>query len=118
MPLKKEPTTPAPIEGVPVVLGGYEYIVPALSLFHVRQFAPRLKQLDMSGQIDVSSIDLIAEVAHAAIKRNYPEITLEELLGGIDMANMMVVYQTIMGVSGYQAKADGGTPAGESIGRS
>lgn len=120
MALKKDPTTQKPVAGVQVVIGAHEYTVPPISLYHVRMYADQLKSLDASKQMDVGSIDLIAQVALAALKRNYPELTLDELAQEIDFGNIMSVYQAVMGVSGFVSGAPAveGTKSGELTGRS
>lgn len=114
---QETPTAQAPVDGRPVVLGGVMYIVPPLTLYAVRQFAERLKTLDLSGGMDPDKLDLLAQVVHAAVKRNYPDMTYEELLEKLDLGNVHSVFEAVMGVSGFTPAA-GGDPPGESTGRS
>lgn len=111
------PTAEAPVAGQAVVLGGREYIVPPLTLYWVRHFAERLKALDLSGGMDPDKLDLIAQVVHAALKRNYPGMTFDELLEQIDLGNVQRVFEAVMGISGFTPAAGGDQP-GESTGRS
>lgn len=117
MTLQANPTAAAPVAGQPVVLGGREYTVPPLSLFHVRHFANQLKTLDLSGGMDPEKLDLITQVVHAAMKRNYPDISQDQLLELLDLGNVYRVFEAVMGVSGFEP-AKAGEPVGELTGRS
>lgn len=92
-------------DGVTLKLGGKEYVVPPLSLKLIRKYQTQLSDLgNIKGVPQASQIDLIMEVILDAIKRNYPDFTMEELEDLIDVKNMRDLFQAIMGVSGLEAK--------------
>lgn len=93
------------IKGKEIELGGKTYIVPPLNLAAVEHFQDRLA--GFTGGIDATSVLLVAEVTHSALKRNYPEITLEEVKDVLDLGNMVEVFQAVLQVSGFVMRADG-----------
>lgn len=114
---KKPPTSPTPVQGVELVIGYVEYVVPALSLFDVRRLAPQLKTMDLTSRVNPENLLVLVDVAHSALKRNYPEITSEELEKQLDLGNMSRVFEAVMGVSGFEPAKEG-SESGESTGRS
>lgn len=90
-------------KGIPVELGGETYIVPPLNLGAVERMQERLQ--NFSGGIDMESISVVIDATHAALLRNYPEITREEIIDLIDVGNMMEVFQAVMDISGLKRKA-------------
>ncbi|MCL2658774.1 MAG: hypothetical protein FWD62_15465 [Betaproteobacteria bacterium] len=91
-------------EGVKLTLGRQTYIVPALTLKQLRQFGPQLapmRNLDGHNPTE-AEIDGVFEIIHAAISRNYPDVTVAQLQDVIDMNNLLVVMQVIWGQSGLE----------------
>lgn len=86
------------IKGTELNLGGTDYIVPPLNLASLEDFQERIKTY--SGGIDSKSVELVVDVAHAAIKRNYPEVTKEQLKEWIDLGNIQEVFEAVMNISG------------------
>lgn len=102
------------VKGIPMELGGQQLVVPPLSLGALEQLQERLAQF--SG--DVSDKDQIAtaiDATHAALRRNYPEITREQVADLVGLDNMIDVMQAVMDVSGLKRKASeqGGGAQGE-----
>ncbi len=93
------------IEGTKIKLGEKEYIVPALSFGQLKRLAPdlaklaefKLKDAEMPGS---DTLGAVVNLIHTAIKRNYPEATVEDVEDGLDMRNMKEVVLAIMGQSG------------------
>lgn len=99
------------IPGIPLVLGGTEFLVPPLSLGALELLQDRLS--GFTGGMDPASIRTVVDAALMAIKRNYPEMTREQILDLLDVANMMDVFSAIMDISGLKRKAiDQGEVAG------
>lgn len=95
-------TTPK-FKGVPVELGGQSFIVPPLSLGALETLGPSLAKFS-AGQDQVkTSIDIV----HAALVRNYPQITRAEVADLVDMQTVGAVVDAVMGVSGV-AKDEAG----------
>lgn len=91
-------------EGIPVQIGGTEFVVPPLTLGQLRRLRPALDAVSaiVSGDLTNEQIDQVAEVVHAALSRNHPEISKESLLDLLDLGNMGVIFQAVMGVSGLK----------------
>jgi hypothetical protein len=89
--------------GIETVLGGQTYVIPPLSLGQVRRFQSQLQ--DWAGKLEDQSIDLAIAVIHAAISRNYPELTLEAVADLVDIGNMAELMQAVMDVSGLLRRA-------------
>lgn len=96
------------IDGKHVRMGGKEWTVPPLNFKALKKYGPILntktpQQLVEEGQV--------VELIHAAMLRNYPDLTVDELEDMLDMGNIMEVTMTVMGVSGLVAKPAGEIPA-------
>ena len=96
------------IEGTEIQIGEEKMCVPALSLKQVRTFLPRIQTMKL-GSFDPESMDVCIDVIHAALTRNYPETTRDEVEDKIDMRNMVPVFQAVMNMSGFES-ARGGEP--------
>ncbi|MBP2638380.1 MAG: putative phage associated protein [Firmicutes bacterium] len=90
-------------EGVALKIRGREYVIPALSFGQLENLAPELERsTQAAGQTMTKEViqDTI-KIFHAAISRNYPEITIDEVKNMIDMRNMKTIMAAIMGASGF-----------------
>lgn len=92
-------------EGVPVGLGGITYTVPPLSLGALRRLWPRIQTLRSAegGGATPDQLNVMLEVLHAAIARNYPELTLDELAELVDVRNVAAIADQVMSASGITA---------------
>lgn len=68
-------------------------LVPALSLAQFEQFAEKLSSFEKMGEDPVAAVKsgMLAdavEIVHAAVSRNYPDKTLEEVRALIDLRNL------------------------------
>jgi len=108
-------TNPADLhEGTPVRMGGRDFIVPALSMAQVEFY-------EMDGKLacafEVGPLSppedrmLAMEIILAAMQRNYPTMTLNELKELLDLRSTPKVFLAVMGMSGLISKA--GDPEGE-----
>jgi hypothetical protein len=91
-------TTIAKIKGVEIELNGEKYTCPPLNLNGVEKMQDKLQDFD--GLAPFSQLPIVAEVAHLALLRNYPDITLDAVKDGIDLGNMIPIMNAVMGVSG------------------
>lgn len=92
------------IDGVKLKLSGKEYEVPSLSWGFIKKnvkLIDKLQKLGSNVQLSEELVNDFTKVIHAAFKRNYPDITVEELDEIIDMRNMSDVFKAIMGQSGF-----------------
>lgn len=103
------PESTPKFEGEIINLAGTDYTVPALSLRQVREMAPKLDLLDSNetGLPAVEQVDALVDVLHAALQRNYPSITKDELLDLIDLGNMTTLIKAAMRTSGMVKLGEG-----------
>lgn len=85
-----------PIVGQTVNMGGSDMIVPALNFHQLQILAPDIKKMDTERD-DVKRIEAQTKVIHQGLRRNYPEITVEETKELVDMTNVLRVMAAVMG---------------------
>jgi hypothetical protein len=90
------------IKGIELELSGRTFVVPPLALGDLEVLQDKLK--NYKSDLSNESICTVLDVAHAALKRNYPEITRDELGSLIDIGNMPVVMMVAMDVAGLRRK--------------
>lgn len=102
------------IEGVKVTMGGKEWIVPALNFKQIREYLPKLKSLadipDVGGVPSEENMTVTAGLITAALQRNYPTVTRDDVDGMLDLNNVHKITQAVMGQSGLVVS---GVDAGE-----
>jgi hypothetical protein len=99
--------------GIPVTLNGKSYIVPPLSMPAARLLLPKIASLKSAdGLPQPEHIDAVLEVALAAIQRNYPDITADELEELIDVTNIVPLFRAALGLAATSA-----SPSTEASGR-
>jgi len=96
------------IEGEEVSLGGTKYTVPALTLGQIRRMKDKIQALATLNPMtaDDGNFNDFLDVVHAALGRNYPDLTREQLVDLIDLRNVKPLMQAIVNASGF-------VPAGE-----
>ena len=98
-------TTAAPkIKGITINLGGADYVVPPLSLGAFEAQHDRFSALS-GGITEGPQLTIIIDAAHAALRRNYPAMTREEVADAIGLDNMTEVLEAVMDVGGARRKA-------------
>ena len=100
------------IKGVTVELNGANYVIPPIALGALEQLQSRISKFDGNVQ-DAKQIATVIDCAHAALRRNYPEMTREEVADLIDIGNMGEVFAAVMDVSGLKRKEQEAAQAGE-----
>ncbi|MEW6563318.1 MAG: hypothetical protein AB1400_08835 [Pseudomonadota bacterium] len=96
------------IDGVSIRMGGKEWVVPPLTFRALRNLRHDIQALaESSGALPGDeAMDGIIEIVHTAMKRNYPELTRDEIEDMLDIANMQHVIAAIMGASGLVAQGE------------
>lgn len=90
-----------PIEGQTISMGGRDFIVPALTLPLVKRYIQDVEALQQNKEAPLQDYwDLQYGTIHAAMKRNYPDLTMDELYELVDMNNLVDVFKAIAGKSG------------------
>lgn len=100
------------LPGIRLELGGDTFVVPPLALGDLELLQDRIVAFQAStAPFDRESIRLAIDATHAALLRNYPEITREDVARRLDVGNMMDVMLAVLDVSGLgraeQEKRDG-----------
>lgn len=99
------------VKGIRLLLGGRDWVVPPLNLAALEQLQEQLARF--SGGLDADSVALVLDATTAALRRNYPDITREQVADMLDVANMAEVMEAVMDVSGLKRQAQEATPPGE-----
>lgn len=117
--IRKRPTADAPEEGVPLVLGAAEYIVPSIYLGPLRRLTKKLNAARAAGDEDAIA-EISCEIIHAAVRINYPEVTLEDVQDRMVKAGTVQrVLEVVLGQSGLAVVQPGeGSAMGEGTGPS
>jgi hypothetical protein len=103
------------IEGTKVMLGETEYTIPPLTLKALRKLAPKLKDLaglatdgsNILGAEQLEQLGLVSELVHAALLRNYPEMTLDQVEELLDTKNLNRVLGAVLAIAGFEAAIPG-----------
>jgi hypothetical protein len=103
--------------GVPFTLGGQAYVVPPLSLGAIEEFEAAIEGFE--AMPTMAQLRFVVDLAHRALRRNYPELQRAELAELIDISNAFSLFATILQVAGLvrvdeeagkaMATASGGT---------
>jgi hypothetical protein len=100
------------IDGAVMTINGQEYVIPALNFKALRKLRA---DLDMLGKVESNrpltddEADAFVRVFHAALVRNYPDMTTDDVEELVDFRNLVPLMTAIMGASGFVA---GGAAAG------
>jgi hypothetical protein len=78
--------------------GGTTYVVPALTLRSVQALQDRLSAY--TGSLDAESIETVVDTVHAALTRNYPKLSRDDVADMLDLRNMGDVMKAVIGQSG------------------
>ena len=88
--------------GVPFTFNpGTTLIIPPLALGDHEQVVNQVAAV--KGQLNST---IVIDMAWAALKRNYPEMTREQVGALVDMGNKQAIYNAVMGVSTPQIRED------------
>jgi hypothetical protein len=99
-------------EGLTVRLGGDEFVVPALTFRQLRTLLPKLDRLqDPAAGFDAGQLDAVVDIAHAALGRNYPDLSREDLEDRLTFADVPILISAVLTGSGLarptaEARAD------------
>jgi len=95
---------PGKIPGTALNLGGVDFVAPPFNLDGVQEAMPMLSEARqrLAGKPPEEVLRYAAGVIHISLRRNYPDLTLDELLQLIDMGNAMRVIDVICTASGIE----------------
>ena len=97
-----------PIDGVNIRMSGQDFIVPPLNFRQLKVFRSLINNISTGKAKNMTEdqTESLIKVVHAAMTRNYPDITMEEVEELIDLKNMMPVVNAVMNVSGLVTSAE------------
>lgn len=107
------------IKGIEFDFGGEVLVIPPLSLGSLEVLQDRLATLStVASALEPAAVKTVVDAAYAALRRNYPEITREQVMDLIDVGNMQDVMAAVMDVAGLRRKQidEGKRQAGSSDG--
>ncbi len=93
--------------------GGRRLLVPPLSLGSLELLQDRIDEMPTLQITDRRAVATVIDATHAALRRNYPDVTRDEVGELIDIGNMAEVYGCVLDYSGFkrQASEAGNAPA-------
>lgn len=98
---------PGKIPGTALNLGGRDFVAPPFNLDGVQEVMPLLNGAKDELKTAEDVLRYSARVIHISLKRNYPDLTIDDLLHVIDLGNAMLVIDTICRASGIEFKKPG-----------
>jgi hypothetical protein len=101
-------------EGKTVAIGGNKYIIPALSLGPLKRLRERIRKVTTGDATEEEAQEVTSQAIYAALKRNYPEITLEFVEEEIvDLVNCRQLLGVVLNASGYVKAGQGNAAAAD-----
>ena len=91
------------IEGINVNLGGREFVAPPIPLKIFRTKAAwfeELNKMQRTQMMTPAAAEAVVGIIHAALVRNYPDLTVEEVEDLLDLRSMTETVTAIMDFSG------------------
>lgn len=99
------------VPGVTVAMGGQDWIVPPLTLGQLRRLMPKVRQLtEIGASMGEPQIAVLVDIVTAALQRNYPEMTTDQVENFLDLGNASAVLNAVLTGSGLKPS---GAAAGE-----
>ena len=96
--------TAALLPGLPVTLGGVAYTMPSINARAAKAYWPRVEAMQNGNEPD--PLGLVAEMVHACLLRNYPEITFDTVQDGVDMDNLDELSAKVFGKGAFRKWCD------------
>lgn len=106
------------IEGITVRIGGREFVAPPIPLKIFRTKAAwfqELNKLERTAMMTPETEEAVVGIIHAALSRNYPELTAEEVEDLLDLRSMTETVKAIMDFSGAKPAGEAEAPGAESL---
>ena len=80
--------------------GGLIYIIPPLAVTDLKRYRRELATLQKNDVDHTAGVDACITLVHAALRRNYPEMTRDEVEAFLDMSNMLAAIKCVMNFHG------------------
>jgi len=100
-------------EGVTVRIGNHDWVMPSLSVKQAKKFWPEILEMDnldrnlKGGDIPVKVFDAAIPIIHAALSRNYPSLTVEQVEDMVSLSQLKQLLLIVSGQSGFKAGEKG-----------
>jgi hypothetical protein len=89
------------IDGVEMKLGRETYMVPSLTFKQLKQLEPQIRQLQSIGangnELTQEQVDAVIDIAHTALKRNYPNMARQEVEDFLDLRVQAKLIRAVVG---------------------
>lgn len=96
------------IPGTQIKLGDRTLLLPPLNVHALelhKDFIVAAARGEIDGTSPLEQMVMAAELVHASLARNYPEITLEEVKLHVDLGNMAALLANVFKTSGFTESA-------------
>ncbi len=91
------------IPGVPITMGGHDWLVPPLTLGQLRRLMPKVRRLtEIDASMGEVQIGLLVEIVATAMQRNYPDATADVVENLLDLGNAGTVLNAVLTGSGLR----------------
>jgi hypothetical protein len=77
-------------------MGGQDFVIPPLTMAQRIRLEPELKITRENPVNELVVIEAICRIVLAAVQRNYPDVTLEQMLDVLDMGNIGFAFTAAM----------------------
>lgn len=101
------------VPGTTIEIGDKRYVMPPLSLGAIEQLGDRFGDLSSEGN-SPAKMKLVVDMIHAALCRNYPDMTRAEVADGLDLSTLQPALAALLKTSGLsREEQDPEPPSGE-----
>jgi hypothetical protein len=93
---------PGKIPGIKVMLGAEQIIVPPLNVTGLELHGDTITRAQNDKTLSPrEKVTLLCDIILSAVRRNYPDMSIETLKDGLDLANIVPTFHAVMAISGY-----------------
>lgn len=104
-----------PVKGIPLNLGGVDYILPPANLATLEAMADRLDKVNAvfaaGGSLSIKDMLFVTDFATQCLQRNYPTLDRAVVAQHVGLDNVMDVMQMCLDTSGLLRKQHEGAAA-------
>lgn len=91
---------PLPFDGQAITLAGVAYTMPAINAATAKRYWARIEA--MKAGVEPDPLGLVADLVHACLRRNYPEIDAEHVAECVDLDNMDALSSACFGAGAFR----------------
>lgn len=94
-------------DGEAIRFAGALRIVPALGFKQLRELQPKIQQMqkmDVGIVMSEEALDVFIDIVHAALSRNYPNMSKAEVEDGLDLGSVHDILPLVLRRSGFTRK--------------